>query len=131
LFWENYRSKNYNSSFEVSFCFIEISPTVLVFTLKENGSDAWWAYLICCASISLASGIAVLTLPAYFFINGLVPIVPLLILQRIHLKEIMNPSYFLKEISDFYVCRKARHSPEHFCFNLIGGNLYEVSYLLI
>jgi hypothetical protein len=76
--------------------------------VKENESDAWWAYRICCAAISLASGIAMLTLPIYLFIDGLVPIVPLLILQFIRLKEIMNPSSFLDEISDFRVWKKSQ-----------------------
>jgi hypothetical protein len=74
--------------------------------VKENDSDAWWAYRICCAAISLASGIAMFTLSIYFFIDGLVPIVPLLILQFIRLKEIMNPSSFLDEISDFHIWKK-------------------------
>jgi hypothetical protein len=76
--------------------------------LKENDSDAWWSYRNCCAAISLASGIAMLTLSIYFFIDGLVPIVPLLILQCIRLKEIMNPSSFLDEISDFRVWKKSQ-----------------------
>jgi hypothetical protein len=49
------------------------SPAKLIFVVKANDNNTWWTYLICCAAISLASGIAVPTLHVYFSINGLVP----------------------------------------------------------
>jgi hypothetical protein len=60
--------KDCNSSFQVSFSCIEISPTKLVVIMKANDNDAWWAYLICCTTISIASGISELYPSVLFFI---------------------------------------------------------------